>query len=102
MIDISARQPQTAVLEWEVVDLLLSDDRLVGEMFEDIIATEWPPIPDAPSVNPPDIGAGPSGGDQLGPSRPGARSASQHRAHRPGTDGWARERSPPKRPARQP
>jgi hypothetical protein len=40
-------QDQAATLEWEVVDLLLSDNRVVQEMFEGIVTAEWPPTPDA-------------------------------------------------------
>jgi len=85
-----------------VVDLMLSDERFVHEMFEEIVTAEWPPTPDAPVKNPPSApgttsGAGPPG---LPPSS--IDSARQPRLHRPGTDGWARERSPPTRRAGQP
>ncbi len=87
-------QHQCVTLEWEIVDLLLSDDSAVEEMFEDIVATEWPPTPVAPIIDPPGAPGSTAGADKLepGPSRP--RLIPQYRIHRPGAGGWARERSP--------
>lgn len=96
-------QHQTASLEWEVVDLLLSDERFVQEIFEDIVTAEWPPTPDVPVRNPPGAKGGTAGVEKPEPpARSVDRPASQRRLHRPGADGWARERSPPKHPTAQP
>jgi hypothetical protein len=88
-------QHHCAPLEWEFVDLLLSDDSAVEEMFEDIVAAEWPPTPDAPTIDPPGATGSTAGADKLEPMPGHPRLTPQHRIHRPGTDGWARERSPP-------
>jgi hypothetical protein len=90
-------QYQPSTLEWEVVDLLLSDERTVREMFEDIVTTEWPPTTDAPVTNPPGARGTTAGAEKPAHSRSGAGPARQPGLHLPGTDGWARERSPPAR-----
>ena len=90
-------QQQYATLDWEVVDLLLSDDSVVQDMFEDIVTAEWPPTPHAPVSNPPGATGSTAGAEKLGPSASSTRLSPKYRIHRPGTDGWARERSPPTR-----
>jgi hypothetical protein len=86
----------SASLEREAMDLLLSDESLVQEIFEDIVTAEWPPAPDAPAGNPPGVAGGPGWVER---PRPFAGrtlgSGPQCRAQRPGISGWARERSPP-------
>lgn len=88
-------QHQSALLDWEVVDLMLSDDSAVLEMFEDIVTAERPPTPDAPTTDPPGATGSTAGADKLEPMPGRPRLTPQYRIHRPGTDGWARERSPP-------
>jgi hypothetical protein len=105
MLHVTVPSPQhvPATLEWEVVDLLLSDERFVQEMFEDIVTAEWPPTPEAPVRNPPCARGNTAGVEKPEPPASSVDlPARQHRLHRPGTDGWARERSPPKRPTAQP
>ena len=88
-------QDQAVTLEWEVVDLLLSDERLLQEMFEDIVAAEWPPNPVAPLRKPPGDLGGTAGAEIPGPPAVSFAPTQQCRFHCLGTDGWARERSPP-------
>jgi hypothetical protein len=83
-----------STLDWEVVDLLLSDDRVVQEMFEEIVTAEWLPAPPVPAQPP----RGATGSGDVNPehrSEDGYRASGHRRTGRPGTDGWARERSPP-------
>jgi len=98
MIQVTApdSQHRASTLEWEVVDLLLSDERVVQEMFEDIVTAEWPPTPHAPVTHPPGARAGAAGAEKSGPPATGAGPTCQRRDHRPSTDGRDRERSPPK------
>jgi len=91
-------QDQAATLEREVVDLLLSDEHFVQEMFEDIVTAEWPPEPVAPVGNPPGGLGGTAGAEIPGPPAASSASTQRCRLHSPGTDGWGRERSPPKNP----
>ena len=88
-------QPEPATADWEVIDLLLSDERFVQELFEDIVNHEWPTAPHAPTRNPPGAGGSTAGAEKPEPSSLGARLIPQYQIHRPGTGGWARERSPP-------
>jgi len=87
---------QLTTHEWEVVDLLLSDERVVQEMFQEIVTAEWPPTPDAPAMNRPGAGDGTAGAEIPGPPARTLEAGRQRWGQRPGTDGWARERSPPK------
>lgn len=88
--------------QWRAMDdaqlaVALHDDdpRWVREEFEAIIAAEWP----QPVTNPPRLRAAaaehPTG--VRGSRMPGATAFAVllWRAHGPGADGWARERSPP-------
>jgi hypothetical protein len=93
-------QHQPGILEWEIVDLLLSDEGFVQEMFEDIVTAEWPPTPDAPRRNPPGARGSTAGVEKPGPPATSAGPLRQRRLHHPGTDGLARERSPPEIPQR--
>ena len=98
MLHVAATGPrhQPDTLEWAVVDLLLSDERFVQEMFEDIVTAEWPPTPDAPVRNTPGARGSTAGVEKPGPPARSAGPIPQRRLHRPGSDTWARERSPPK------
>jgi hypothetical protein len=91
-------QHRTTGPQWEAVDLLLSDDLVVREMFEHIVEAEWPPAPQAPSPSPPGA-TGIVGGVEA--SRPGAQrtgTTPRRRHHHEETERWARERSPPTHP----
>jgi hypothetical protein len=94
-VTVPGSQDQAATLEWEVLDLLLSDERLVQEMFEDIVTAEWPPYPVAPIRNPPGTPGGTAGTEMPEPPAPSAALTQRCRLHCPRTDGWGRERSPP-------
>ena len=98
MIDVTGPGPQhqVAILEWEIVDLLLSDEQLVQEMFEDIVTAAWPPTPEAPVMNPPGAKGNTAGAEKPDPPVGSRGLIRQRGAHRPRADGWARERSPPK------
>jgi hypothetical protein len=89
-------QHQAATLEWEVVDLLLSDERVVQEMFEDIVTAEWPPTPEAPTGNSAGARGSTAGAEKAETPAGSAGLTRPGRTRRPGTDGWSRERSPPK------
>jgi hypothetical protein len=97
MLDVTAPETRYATVEWEVIDLLLSDERFVQEAFEEIVAIEWPRTPDTPGTNPPGAAGSTAGAGNSG-CFPGGRRLTTQCRHRPGASGWARERSPPKRP----
>jgi len=89
-----------AVLEWAVVDLLLGDEEFVREMFEAIVTAEWPSTAEAPPKNPPAVSGGTEGAGKPAPSpNSSTEFTAQRRRQGPGTDGWARERSPPGHPS---
>jgi hypothetical protein len=96
MISVSASPLQGTVREWEVVDLLLSDDRVVQHMFEAIVAAEWAPAPGPPTPTPVGAMSIPADTSDFGSTVRRAVRARSQPPNRPGTDGWARERSPPK------
>jgi hypothetical protein len=97
MIDVTATasERQVPTAEWEIVDLLLSDEQLVNEMFEDIVTAAWPPTPTAPPTNPPGARGGTVGAEKPEPPAGTAGPIPRHRVHHPGTEGRVRERSPP-------
>ncbi|PRZ39644.1 hypothetical protein CLV47_1188 [Antricoccus suffuscus] len=75
--------------------LLREDRQWLREQFDSIIAAEWPAQPpDPPSTR---VAVAPTpGADRVRATTATAR-AGLPRAHAPGTDGWARPRSPPGR-----
>ncbi|HKX66270.1 MAG TPA: hypothetical protein VJN29_03510 [Intrasporangium sp.] len=87
----------TDTLEEQFLELVYSDEDLVQAEFEAIIAAEWPTPPPVrpplrrPASRPPTPPEGPWRRVQL------KRAA--NRARHPGVGGWARQRSPPGRPA---
>ena len=93
-----APQHRTTGLEWEAVDLLLNDDLLVRELFEQIVEAEWPPAPQVPSVHPPEETDSVGGVEASGPPAHRTRPTALRRHRHVGADRWARERSPPADP----
>jgi hypothetical protein len=81
-------------LEAQFLDLICSDADLLAAEFDAIIAAEW-------SMPPPDgRGSHAAGGHPRSATAEPVRSPVR-RPQRPGTDGWARQRSPPFRPPTQ-
>jgi hypothetical protein len=78
---------------------MLEDEQYVQEMFEQIVAAQWPPTPQAPARIPPGDRGIAVAADRPGPLLHRARPIAQRRLHRPGTERWARERSPPPIPS---
>lgn len=78
----------------QFVELLCADDDLLRAEFEAIVAAEWPSPPKAPPAR-----RGVARGRPRASARRGrARAVLPSRPRHPGSDGWARERSPPTDP----
>ncbi|WP_153502600.1 hypothetical protein [Cumulibacter manganitolerans] len=76
--------------------LLLDDPQWVREEFEVLMAAEWPQRIVRVPLTRTATGAGPTGPDGRRPARGARLRKPPSRAHAPGTDGWVRERSPPR------
>lgn len=67
------------------------DPQWVRAQFEAIVAAEWPQQPPRVRVG---IAEAPRAG-RIPTAGAGVRTRLPHRVRAPGTDGWARQRSPP-------
>ena len=102
MFDVIRNSPgqQPAVLEWEVVDLLLSDEEFVWLTFQDIVAAEWPSTPGALSGNPPGASGSTTGAEKPTPSSSSATSLTeQQRRHGQAATGHTPRRCPCRSPS---
>ena len=77
----------------QAIALLCEDPQWLRAQFEAIIAAEWPQQPPAPPRT--GVAVTDTPGADRAPTRSTARVAGPRCAHGPGTDGWARQRSPP-------
>ena len=89
--------------QWRAIDdaqltpaLHADDPRWIRDEFDAIIAAEWP----APTTNPPRLNVAvaedPAGARDKRTAGNAASAVLPWRSRGPGTDGWARERSPPR------
>jgi len=92
MSTLAPTLPAASGIEDAFLDLVYADDELLRAEFDALISAAWPNTPDPPRArfNP---------CRRRRPARRrrarGSSGRGSRRAHRPGTDGWVRQRSPP-------